>query len=125
MYIFSPCIYHKPCKEVTDKDVIGYYYSLNVKNRNKQYIQLMDDGRFINIYCDNKGTIRGNGTWQRIDCYVYFKGMQCFNTHHVMWDTSVYHPLSCYSWINGKLFLGEDDVSYKKTRNKPKIFCEN
>ena len=118
---FSSCIYKKSCNEITNKDVVGYYYSLNAKNRNKQYIQLTEDGKFINVYCDSRVTIKINGTWERTDCIVGIDGMQCFNTP--MWDTAMYYKLSIYRWMDGKLFLGEDDVSYKKTRKKPKVLC--
>ena len=120
--VFASCVNYVPCSEVTDKHVIGYYYSLNEKNRNKQYLQLMDNGTFINVYCDNKFSIRDTGTWKRNDCEVYLNGMRHFNTP--MRDPSVTFS-SIYRWMDGKLFLGEDDLSFKKTRKKITVFCKD
>jgi len=121
-FFLTTCFNRISCDEVTDKNVIGFYYSMNAKNRNKQYLQLIDDGTFINVYCDDKVTIRELGTWERNGCEVYFNGMKCFNTP--LWNTTREHSSSIYRWINGVLFLGENDVSFKKTRRKPKLICE-
>jgi hypothetical protein len=118
--VFLSC--YSPCEKINKKDIAGIYYSLNPQNSGKQYIQLFEDGRFYNFYCDKNTSIREWGIWKNEDCKVYIDNIQCYNTP--LWDTSRTH-LAGYTWIKGKLSLGENDVSFKKVNGKPKLVCDN
>jgi hypothetical protein len=120
--IAHSCIFWgKPCEKVEKKDIVGFYYSLNQKNNGKQYLQLFEDGRFINVYCDHKAHICDWGTWDYDNCNVWLKNMRYFNTP--MHDSSTF-CLALRRWINGSIVGGEDDFSFKKTKKKPKLACE-
>jgi hypothetical protein len=112
----------KPCNKVTDQDIIGVYMSLNQKNKNRQYLETFENGKLYMVYCDGNIVYKEWGTWKKMDgCRVVFNGLRIFNTGVEM--DSI--PSSAYfNWIGGKVPLGDDDWSFQKVRNKPKLVCE-
>jgi hypothetical protein len=110
-----------PCEKVTDKDVAGYYVSCNPKNKNKQYIELLDDKTLIMVYCNGDSIIKENGTWDRYNgCRTRLDGIRWFNIP--LKDTARYDGF--FNWVRGKLAMGEDSWSFQKTWRKPKLACE-
>jgi hypothetical protein len=121
MEIFTSCNF-KSCENVTDNDIIGYYISCNPTNKNKQYVNLLENHIFIMVYCKEDSIIEETGNWNRFEgCNVTLNGMKWINISQEAQDTSYY---AHFIWVRGKLSMGDDYWSFQKTWLKPKLSCE-
>ena len=112
----------KPCENVTDEDIIGYYVSANPANKNRQYIEISTNHTFIMFYCNGDSIVDESGVWNRYDgCRVMLNGIRWFNTSN-MKDTVRY--TGYFDWVRGKLAMGEDYWSFDKVWKKPKLICK-
>jgi hypothetical protein len=113
----------KPCEKVTDKDVTGYYVPCSSANKNRQYIEILENYSFVMVYCYGDSTIKEWGTWDRYNgCAMLLNVTRYSDMPSEMQDIPPHY--GHFTWVRGKLSRGEDYWSFQKVWLKPKLACE-
>jgi hypothetical protein len=120
--IFARQCGSKDCKQITEKDVVGFYISMNNLNEDLQYLEILEHGTYKNKYCVNGKMEEENGKWKYIEnCTVYLDNIYWPNSPHKKNDRGGAH----FSFEDYKvLSMGDDVWSFEKVSFSPTLECE-
>jgi hypothetical protein len=112
----------KDCKEITQKDIAGFYVSMYSLNENLQYLEIREDGSYFNRYCLNGEFIEETSKWEYSKiCTVTLRNIFWLNSPSK--DIQRGDPVFGFNY--GRILsMGDDVWSFKRVRFRPKLECE-
>jgi hypothetical protein len=118
--VFLGCM-SKDCKEINEKDVIGYYVSMNSLNKGLQYLEVIKGGICYNWYCENGELKKEISKWEYIkNCTVYMENVYWLNS-----SKENHRGAANFGFNYGRILsMGDDVWSFKRVRFRPKLECE-
>ncbi len=120
--VFLSSCFQKDCEEIEEKDITGYYISMYSLNRNLQYLEIMEEGLYVNRYCQNGLVIKETNEWEYSQhCTVTLANIYWLNSPSNFFVRGGANFKFNYGGI---LSLGEDILSFKKVIFRPKLECE-
>lgn len=112
----------KDCKEIGEKDIVGYYVSMNSLNEDLQYLEILEDGVYHNWYCEDGKLKQETNKWEYSHhCTVTLADIYWLNSPYKENDRGGANFGFNYGRI---LSMGDDVWSFKRVRFRPKLECE-